>query len=398
MNICYLIRSFSTRGGTENYIFNMSVTLARMGHHVHIISTTGKGQWVFNALENNITIHQLDLKEQAFRGAWRLEEILPLYTWRYGNLIKKALSELVKKHAIDIIESTDWGADAWDYLPQRQVPVCVRLHGYPGFKEDFDNGTLKKWPKNYIIWHLRRNHILASDLVTGVSKSYTNFVRTAWDIKDKNIKIIPVAVNTKIFYPAKMSREKQVILFAGRLEKSKGIEVLAKAIPLILKEMPNLKFCLAGRDLKCEDGQHTWSQRLIYDFGKERVMYLGALSTQELTRYYQTATLCVMPSLYEPGGTVAFEAMACGCPIIASKIGGFEEIIKDRQTGLLVTAGSPIALTEAVLELLQKPRLRQQLSQNAPAYVHQYYELDKIVQQTLDTYSETISLFNARKN
>ena len=298
MNICYLIHSFSTQAGTESYVYNMSIALAKMGHNVHIVSLTGKGLWDFKGLEDKIFIHQFGLKKDSFRGSWRLESIFPLFIWRYGRLIKRILPAIIKNQAIDIIEATDWGMDAWDYLPERQVPVCVRLHGYPGFKDEFDRGILKKWPKKYISWTIQRKHILSADLVTGVSRSYTDFVRKAWEIKEKDVPIIPIAVDLNVFHPNDIPREDQLILFAGRLERSKGIEILAQAIPLILKKIPKGRFYFAGKDYKYDDGQQTWSQYLIKNFGKEHIIYLGALSTRELIRYYQTSTICVMPVSY----------------------------------------------------------------------------------------------------
>jgi len=396
MNICYLIHSFSTQAGTESYVYNMSIALAKLGHNVHIVSLTGKGQRDFKGLEDKIFIHQFGLKKDSFRGSWRLESIFPLFAWRYGRLIKRILPAIIKNQAIDIIEATDWGIDAWGYLSKRQVPVCVRLHGYPGFKDEFDRGILKKWPKNYIYWAILRKHILSADLVTGVSKSYTNFVRKAWEIKEKDISIIPIAIDPSVFHPSDISREDQSILFAGRLEKSKGIEMLAQAIPLILKKLPKVRFYFAGKDYKYNDSQQTWSQYLIKEFDKEHIIYLGSLSTQELIRYYQTSTICVMPSLYEPGATVAFEAMACGCPVIASRAGGLEEVIKDRQTGLLTPPGDATALADGLIELLQKNQLRQEISQKALESIHKYSDINIIAQQTVDAYANTIKNFKTK--
>jgi glycosyltransferase involved in cell wall biosynthesis len=229
--------------------------------------------------------------------------------------------------------------------------------------------------------------------VTGVSGSYASFAFKIWEIKDKNVKVIPIGIDPNLFHPADAHREEQVILFAGRLEKPKGIEVLEKAIPLILKEMPNVRFYLAGRDFISNDGNKTWSQHLINKFGKERIIYMGALSTEELIRHYQTVTVSIMPSLYEPGGTVAFEAMFCGCPVIASKVGGLQEIIKDRQTGLLPPGGDERALADALIELLQKPSFCQLLSQNALEYVRKNFEITKIVERTLEAYTDTIKNF-----
>jgi len=397
MNICYLIRSFSNQAGTESYVYNMSRALAELGHQVHIVSLTGKGQRDFNGFEDKIFVHRLNFKQVSFRGSRQLENVFPLDTWRYGQCINKILPDLIDKHAIDIIEATDWGTDAWAYLNKRKVPVCVRLHGYPGFKDEFDRGILKKWPKNYFLWSIFRKHLSGADLVTGVSKSYTDFVWNAWELKERDVQIIPISVDLNVFRPAEAPGEDQAILFAGRLEKSKGIEVLAQAIPLVLKNLPGARFYLAGRDYRYMDSRQTCSQYLIENFGKGTIIYLGSLPTQELVQYYRSATVCIVPSLYEPGGTAVFEAMACGCPVIASKVGGLVEVIRDRQTGSLIPPAEARALADAIIELLQKPQMRREISQNALESIRKNFDINNIVRQTLDAYTRTIGSFKTRK-
>jgi glycosyltransferase involved in cell wall biosynthesis len=399
MNICYLIRSFSTQAGTESYIYHMSIALAKLGHHVHIVSLTGKERAIFIEQENKIFFHHVHFTVNPLTRFFRLERILPFFVWRYGKSVTKVLSDLIEDQAIDIIEATDWGMDAWHYLSERQVPVCVRLHGYPGFKDEFDKKKLKTWPKKYIDWSIQRKHIMSADLVTGVSKSYTDFVRKAWEIRKKDITIIPIAINQNIFHPDEILRENKSILFVGRLEKSKGIETLDHSISMILEIIPEALFYFAGEDRKRDNNQQTWSQYLISKYGKNTIVYLGSIQTTELIRYYQTSTICVVPSLYEPGGTVAFEAMACGCPVIASRVGGLEEVIQDRQTGLLVTPGDASALAGGLTELLQNSQLRQIISQNALESVRKNFDINIIAQQTADAYVGAIKTFNdKRKN
>jgi glycosyltransferase involved in cell wall biosynthesis len=79
-------------------------------------------------------------------------------------------------------------------------------------------------------------------------------------------------------------------------------------------------------------------------------------------------------------------------------VGGLEEIIKDRQTGLLVPAGDARALADALIELLQNPQMRQQLSEKALESIREQYEINNIVWQTLDAYTHAIKLFKSRKN
>ena len=394
MNICYLIRSFSTQAGTESYVCHTAIALAKQGHRVHVVSLTGQERALFKDSNDKIVFHQIDLKINVLVRLLRLERFFPLFVILYGKAITRVLSALIENQAIDIIEATDWGMDAWAYLPERRVPVCVHLHGYPGFKAEFDRNTLKAWPKNYINWMIQRNHILSADLVTGVSKGYVDFVRMAWEIKEKDIKIIPIAIDRSIFHPGERTRKNNAILFVGRLEKTKGIAILGRAISLILKIIPDAIFYFAGVDHECGDKQQTWSRYLISEYGNKHIVYLGSIQTQDLIRYYQTATLCVVPSLYEPGGTVVFEAMACGCPVLASRVGGLEEVIQDRHSGLLVPPGDASALAGGMLELLQDSQLRQEYAQNALESVRNKFDINAIATQTVEAYAEAITTFN----
>ena len=393
MNICYLIHSLSNRAGTESHVYHMSMLMAELGHRVHILSLTGNGEWDFQAFGENISVHQFDLQNGFWGSSRHWGNIFPLSIWRYGIQLRRMLPAIVETHSIDIIESTDWGMDAWAYLPIRKVPVCVRLHGYPGFKSDFENHRLMKWPKNQMVWRLQRKHILNADLVTGVSEAYTAFVRQAWRIPKKSIPIIPIAVNTDVFRPADTPRDDHSILFVGRLEELKGMETLARAIPMVLKQFPSTKIHFAGVDFPLAGSHQTWSQYFIQQYGPDRIVYLGSLPTKDLVRYFQRSTICVIPSLYEPGGTVAFEAMACGCPVVASRAGGLAEAIRDRQTGFLVPPGDATALANGLVELLGNERLRRELSLNALAAVVRDYDIKSVLQQTLALYNHTIFSF-----
>jgi glycosyltransferase involved in cell wall biosynthesis len=393
MNICYLIPFFAPRAGTESYVHRMSIALARLGHRVHIVSLTGAGQRDFEGLEGRIFVHQL----RPLRRILPLDDLFPLFTWRYGRLVRRSLPAIIREQAVDIVEATDWGMDAWDYLPERQVPVCVRLHGYPGFKAEFDSGTLKRWPKNRISWSIQRKHILAADLVTGASRAYAELVREALEIREKKIQVIPIAIDPRVFRPGDTARQEQRVLFVGRLEESKGIDVLARAIPLVLAQMPKAQFYFAGADHRRTGSDQTWSRALIGQFGNEHVVYLGSLSTSELVRHYQTSTACVIPSLYEPGATVAFEAMACGCPVIASRTGGLVEVIQHGRTGLLTPPGDAVALADGLVELLQKEPWRRELSSEALASVRGQFDIDRIAQQTADAYAKTVAVFKASR-
>jgi glycosyltransferase involved in cell wall biosynthesis len=396
MNICYVTRSFANRGGTESYIVNMATGLARLGHRVHIVSTTGRRQHDGEDREPRATVHEFRLAPDAFRGSWRLEKKLPLYLWRYAHAVSDVLSELVPAHAIDLVETTEWAADACAYLRKRTVPVLVRLHGHSTFKDSFDRGSFKAGLKENLVWRMRRKQLAQCDVITAVSRSYCELARRMWSVERDDIHVLPIGIDLGLFSPGSEARAEQTVVFAGRLEDSKGIGVLAAAIPQVLQHFPAAQFRLLGRDFTRADGR-LWSEYLSAIF-PDNLSYLGALPDDRVVEQYRLASVCVVPSLYEPGGMVALEAMACGCPVIASRVGGLQENIEDGRTGLLATVGDPTELAQAIIRVLGDRALRESLSANGIAHVRARFAIEQMVARSAAIYSDAIAGFRAQRH
>ena len=395
MNICYVTRSLANRGGTESYILNMATRLARLGHRVHIVSTTGRQRLDDEELEPRATVHEFKLPPEAFRGSWRLEKKLPIYLWRYAHAVSDVLSELVPSESIDLVETTDWAADAYAYLRKRTVPVLVRLHGHSMVNNNFRRGEFQTGLKANLVWRMRRKQLVHCDAITAVSRSYCELARRMWSV-ERDIKVLPVGIDLGQFSPGKQPRAEQTVIFAGRLEDSKGVGVLAAAIPRVLEQFPAAQFRVLGRDYRRDDGR-LWSEYLSTQFAGN-LSYLGALPTDRMIDEYRLASACVVPSFFEAGGMVALEAMACGCPVIASRVGGLQENIEDGRTGLLATVGDPVALAQAIIRVLRDGALRQSLSRAGIAHVHDRFAIEQTVARSAAVYSDAIAAFRAARH
>src|SRR5262249_34149894 len=107
-------------------------------------------------------------------------------------------------------------------------------------------------------------------------------------------------------------------------------------------------------------------RRLVHQHRMEaNVSFVGSLDQPTLARYYAAADLCAVPSLTESFGLVALEAMACGTPVVGTRVGGLQMLIQDGESGLLVPAGDYQALAEAIAQVLTDPRLRMHLAHGA---------------------------------
>jgi glycogen synthase len=159
-----------------------------------------------------------------------------------------------------------------------------------------------------------------------------------------------------------------MVLFIGRLEPRKGIDVLLDAIVRVLDEHETVRFVVAGDDRRPgPSGQRwpeVWQSRQL---GQGRVEFVGTVSDDDLAGLIRDSTLVVMPSRYESFGLVVAEAMMHGRPAVASDIGGIRELIVDGDTGLLFTVDDADALASAILLLVTDTTRARDMGQRARA-------------------------------
>ncbi len=184
------------------------------------------------------------------------------------------------------------------------------------------------------------------------------------------IAVIPCGVDLEMFRP--IPREAALaevglgsgplLLSVGRLTPIKGFETLLRAFSH-LTEWPDLRLLIVGGGIDDSwNGEPARLHRLAGELGVAgRVEFVGALPQERLPFYYSAAETVIMPSYYESFGMVALEAMACGSPVIASRVGGLAVTVQDEVTGFLIPEGNPDALATRIRALLADPPLRQRL-------------------------------------
>jgi len=221
------------------------------------------------------------------------------------------------------------------------------------------------------------------------------------------IVVIPLGVDLNMFRPVPrdeamaavgidLPESSHLILFVGRLDPVKGLDTLLHAMCKLTELEPELskRLCLAviggdadengtnmGEELECLD-------KLKNEVGiADLVIFLGSRAQDTLPYYYSAAEVCVVPSHYESFGLVALEAMACGTPVIASRVGGLQHTVEDSVTGFLVPAGDPDALADKLRLILCEHDLRERLATHARRKA-QAYTWQSVADCILDLYEE----------
>jgi D-inositol-3-phosphate glycosyltransferase len=221
------------------------------------------------------------------------------------------------------------------------------------------------------------------------------------------IAIIPPGVDLDLFRPVERFEAKEYIetpydhhtvLFVGRIDPIKGIDVWFRAMKLVVEDNPDLRgkmcVCLIGGDID-EDAEPD-AELARLDALKDElaigdvVTFLGRRAQQSLPYYYSAADVVVMPSLYESFGMVALEAMACGAPVVASDVGGLSYIVRNGESGYLVPDRDPRALADCLNLLLRNPELRAQLGKRG-AQIAKDYAWSQIAEQMEGLYGEIVT-------
>jgi glycogen(starch) synthase len=181
------------------------------------------------------------------------------------------------------------------------------------------------------------------------------------------------------------------------MERRKGTSDLLRAMPEIVKQVPEVHFTLIGVDRRHCPGGRTHAEFAADELPRDvqdRISFLGELPTPEVDRWLQSADLFVAPSLYESFGLIFLEAMRWQTPVIGTRTGGIPEIIQDGVTGALVAPGSPRELAAKMVELLNDDAQRARLGLAGRRRVEEHFSVERMAQRVSRFYADTL---NARR-
>ena len=202
-----------------------------------------------------------------------------------------------------------------------------------------------------------------------------------------SLRVMPLGVDCDRFErvtPRRILSGSPKVLFVGRLENIKGIDVLLKSFKYVVREIPSARLYIVGKG-----SMRQSLEDLATSLGvANNVHFEGPLVEHDLAATYMASDLCVFPSLYGEGfGIVLLEAMACRKPVIASQVGGMKEVIQNCENGVLVTPGDPRELAEKILHLVDNPNFSDRLVNNAYKNVRLNNDWSRIAKQYLELFS-----------
>ena len=370
-------------GGTEKYVKDLSLELVSRGHEVTVIT-------------NNVPKEAGSPSQENMEGL----KVIRLDAMNFIYLPVSFKFNLAMLKGFDLVHSHCPAFGFTRAIRNRlKVPHIVTYHCDTTISENFLGRKMPKWliksveelTNMYARWVLPK-----ADAIINTTESYAS---TSPVMKNIPHNAVPIGIHYELFDASRQrqgiteaSRDRKKVLFLGRFASNKGIDYLVKAIPAVLKAVPDAKFVLCGDG---EEKPHI--EEFIDKVGvRSHIEFRGKVNIDEMVDLYSTSAMYVFPSInrLEAFGIVQLEAMSCSTPVIASNIPGVNNVMEVGNSGLLVEPRDVEGLAAAIIKLLNDPETARSMGTRGRQLVETKYNWKTIGDQIEKIYGDALK----RKN
>lgn len=342
-------------GGIARFISDVAPELAALGHDVRVMTATDGPSTV--DLEDGVWVHRLHPSSENSR----VPEA-PRAVDAFASVVADELQRIASWWEADVVYGSLWDVELLGVLRDGRVPVVPMLAtpvAEVAAHEGWDQPDAPAHAMAAGLMELERELIEGAQVVHAISSAivatYDGLYPGALD-PDRILVAHIGRSDDGIDDHHTLPSEPPIVLFVGRLEARKGIDVLLQATPAILDSHADVRIVIAGTDRTSSVDGTTHAERWLRDHPNEdRVVFAGEVDDVALGALLAECSMVLMPSRYESFGLVVVEAMMHGRPAIASAVGGIPELIEHGSSGILVPVGDPLALADAVIRLLADP-------------------------------------------
>lgn len=386
----------ASANGIVTYAAQIIPALRQLGHEVFVLTPkcTAKTTDPYTIDLNAIETRRSALSRLASR-ALKSSSIID----DFGKKLVSTISMLTERYNIDVVEIEESFGWAFGIAHARIVPVVVRLHG-PWFL----NGSFDDSPSSASRARIEAEGrgIEAATMITAPSADVLSNVRDHYNLRLDAARVIPNPMEVDADAAAWQAGtcDPNRILYVGRFDRRKGGDIVLRAFAKLAELHPDLRLSFVGPDAGVyESGERLsfdqFVRRNIPDFCWSRIDFRGQLSHEDVMALRNEHLFTIVASQFEILPYAVLEAMALGCPIIASNVGGIPELITDHETGLLFTSQSVEELTSACAKLLDDHTLTAALGSRARKYCAASFNVQKITLETLSAYRDSIGVFRS---
>lgn len=387
MKILMLSWEFPPRtvGGISPHVYHLSLELTKLGVDVCVVTCDFPGTPDFEEVDG-IHVHRVD----SYRSP-----VSDFASWVFMMNVNLQMhaAEVIgsDKEGVDLIHAHDWLV-AKAAIGLKQIfrrPMVATVHSTEHGRRNGIHTDYQRMIHRTEAWlvHEAWRVICCSDYMA----SHVSYVL---GLPRVNIDVIPNGVDVSEFtepydrddFRSRFAqRSEKLILYVGRLVHEKGAMVLIDAAKMVLQSV-RAKFVIVGDGyLRDELMKYAWEVGI-----GENTYFTGFLDDRTLRLLYRTADVCVVPSLYEPFGIVALEAMAARTPVVVSGVGGLLEIVEHDSTGVVVYPNDSNSLAWGITRVLRDEAYADRVRLNASRKVSEVYDWGSIAERTLGLYEKIL--------
>jgi len=370
-------------GGLGKHVSELSPALVRKGIDLFLLTPAWAGGEPFEVVEG-VKVYRVE--------PVREEGDIHTVAWKTNLRLQEKAQELwALTGGFEIIHVHDWLTSFAGCALKRsyKTPLIATIHATErgrgrGYLHTHTSEAIHstEWWLTYEAWR-----------VICCSRHMAWEVREYFQTPEDKIDVIPNGVKTERFdrwegvdltWFRNMYAlpEEKIVLYVGRLVEEKGPQILLEAVPLVLARFPSAKFVIVGTGHLLDHLRHrAWELGVAH-----KVLFTGFIPDEDRDRLLKVADVAVFPSLYEPFGIVALEAMAARCPVVVSEVGGLAEVVRHAETGITVYPNNVESLVWGILHTLENPHWAKMRVENAYREVVEKYNWDRIAEMTVGVY------------
>ena len=380
-------------GGTAAHVDGLSRALATGGHDVVVLTIADRRADLaaertgpVRVVRANIDLPHIPEDRRLAATASANHALVQLMTSSHSQL---------KGWIPDVVHGHDWGVGwAADTLSDHfQAPFVLTMHGTERVRHGGNLPLGESTDVHAIEWWLafRANRLIAS------SRFMVSQLVDSFELRPEQVVRIPSGIDPNRWSaPDEASAPEhgrdettdQMVLSWGRVQYEKGFQVLARAMGTLRPRLPAVTCTIAGRGSYLPELQTQIDVEGVSDL----IDLPGFVNDGDLRALIRNARCVVIPSLYEPFGVVALEALAAGAPLIAARTGGLAELIGGTDAGLTFEPGNPDDLAHCIEMVMTDRDLAQQLSMNAKRLINERYSWSAVAHSLAQVYDAAMTM------
>jgi len=358
------------KGGTESMVRNLSIELNKIGVQTHVMTFNMDKKW---KPKWRGKIEEIDGIKVFKIAALKILPSSPRINMNI-NLIPGNFINIIRQYDIIHFHEAELSFPFFSFLVKK--PKILHLHGIRAnfIKRYHLYRTAFKHVTNYYIAITRE---MEKDLIgLGISKN--------------RIIYLPNALDVKLFHPDRNKKEDNLLLYLGRVTPVKGLHILLRSLSLIKSP---IRLVIIGP----ADKSNRYYKEIVNLIEKEKrrnihkVEYLGVVPTEEAIKFYQKATIFILPSFWEAFPVVLLEALSCETPVVSTPVGGIPEFVQNYKHGILVPPNNPHRLAKAIQYLLDNKDVRIRMGTEGRKWVARNFSLDVIAKKLYNIYKKILS-------